>query len=162
MICIIFINLFPEATRTTAVVQPPKKMSKTALVNILGKHFSYKKVGWFLRFKLATFVEGKFTQPWTRFASGSSTRISGTMYDQYPQCTGLVCHLVIDGRWWEKSLGDLNMISLNKDCQMLCETKLVIWDVFVKSTVHRWSFFSLWSHHFWWWFNHESKKNLHW
>lgn len=42
----------------------------------------------------------------------------------------------------------------------------VVWDeisdlrCFLK--VHRWFFFSLWSHHFWWWFNHESKKNLHW
>lgn len=87
---------FPRGHRTTAVVQPQK--CRKPLGEHLEEHFPYKKVGCFLRFKLATFVEGKFTQPWMRFASGSSTGISGTMYDQYPQCTGLVCHLVIDGR----------------------------------------------------------------
>ena len=97
---------FPLQPQGQRLLFSPKKMSKTALVNIWGNIVPTKKSGDFLRFKLATFLEGKIhstlggpgeLETWTRLAAGSSTRIGGTMYDQYPQCTGLVCHLVIDG-----------------------------------------------------------------
>ena len=57
MICI-FINLSPPATRTTAVVQPQKNV-ENRFGEHLGKHCSYKKVGWFFEIQIGNISWGE-------------------------------------------------------------------------------------------------------